>query len=290
MSAYSLLPTRQQTSDSLHPVRVLEIEPGEAARRLGVLLRGAGVPHRMFEERGRVVVVARGRDADRIASLYARARAGEGTPSEAGHAPLVPFGALVAMAPATAATVLLIVAVSLTVAIVPVDRWLWLIDPARVSPTPLRDVLASGQWWRLWTPVLMHGGPVHLLFNVLWVWEFGRRIEAVFGIPRLLLVLLVTGVAGNAAQYAWTLSAAFLGASGMVCGMFAFVLVAGRIRPDPRLQLPGALAVAFIVMLLVMSSGVLGALPGPLRVNVANAAHWGGFASGVLLALLLVRR
>ncbi len=275
---------------ALHPVRVLEIEPGDVAQRLGALLRGAGVPHRMFEERGRIVVVARSRDAELVNMLYQRARAGEGTMPEFAGEPLIPLASLVVSAPATAATVLLIGVVSLAAAIVPIDRWLWLIDPQQIGPTPLRDVLASGQWWRLWTPVLMHGGPLHLLFNLLWVWEFGRRIESALGAARLLPVLLVSGVAGNCAEYAWLHSAAFLGASGMVCGMLGFLLVANRIRPDPRLQLPGALAVAFIVMLLVMSSGVLGVLPGPLQVNVANAAHWGGLGAGALLAWLMVPR
>ncbi len=270
-------------TQSPHPVRVLDAEPGPAMARLAAALRARHLPHRMFEERGRIIVVARAEHAGEVRGLYQEALEGS-LPEHHGRTELIPggIGSLVRAAPVTAAFVLAILAGTFASTVLPVDRWLWFVDPQIGGPHPWRDTLASGQLWRLWTPCLMHAGVVHLLFNVLWVWEFGRRIEAAFGAALLTVAMLVTGVAGNIALYLWYESPAFLGASGVASGLLGFLAAAERLRPDAGPRLPPGLAVAFVVMLLIMSSGVLEWF----GIAVGNAAHWAGLLAGVALSPL----
>lgn len=66
----------------------------------------------------------------------------------------------------------------------------------------LGDALTSGQVWRLLSPAFLHFGWMHLIFNMLWLWYFGRQVEAFHGSRRMLMILLVAGIGANLAQYA----------------------------------------------------------------------------------------
>ncbi len=57
---------------------------------------------------------------------------------------------------------------------------------------PLADGLADGGWWRLVTPMLLHFSWLHITFNLLWVWEVGRRIEYIHGWRWLVIVTMTS--------------------------------------------------------------------------------------------------
>ena len=61
--------------------------------------------------------------------------------------------------------------------------------------------IRQGEVWRLFTPVLLHGGILHLLFNMAWVWMFGRLIEQRLGSFKYLFLSIIVGVISNVAQY-----------------------------------------------------------------------------------------
>ena len=53
--------------------------------------------------------------------------------------------------------------------------------PVELTPRGGRLGEPGNDWWRFITPTLLHFSWMHLVFNCLWIWEFGRRIEGVVG-------------------------------------------------------------------------------------------------------------
>src|SRR2546430_6244282 len=53
-----------------------------------------------------------------------------------------------------------------------------------------------GRWWTLFTAIYLHGGLLHILFNVLWIRQLGPAVEEVYGPARLVVIFTVSGVAG----------------------------------------------------------------------------------------------
>src|SRR4051812_35822110 len=63
--------------------------------------------------------------------------------------------------------------------------------------------ISHGEIWRLITPIFIHSGIAHILFNMLWLKDLGTAIERVAGTPSFLELVLVTGVVSNFAQFAF---------------------------------------------------------------------------------------
>jgi len=145
----------------------------------------------------------------------------------------------------------------------------------------LREVLAAGQWWRVITPIFIHFGLAHLLFNVAIVVEFARRIERSAGSLCLLVAVLLIAACSDVVQFMTTAAALFGGLSGVAYGLFGYVVVRGRFDPGPDWQVNRGFTVAMLLLLLLMSSGITE----PFGLYIANAAHWAGLGTGGLLAV-----
>ncbi|TDO06208.1 MULTISPECIES: rhomboid family intramembrane serine protease [Halomonas] len=143
----------------------------------------------------------------------------------------------------------------------------------------LGDALASGQVWRLLSPAFLHFGWMHLIFNMLWLWYFGRQVEALQGSARMLALLLVAGIGANLAQYA-TGSVLFGGMSGVDFALLAYVWLMSRRAPRSGFFVPQMLVV-FMLGWLVFAMTDMAALVG--FGNVANEAHLGGLVVGLVL-------
>ncbi|MFG2882983.1 rhomboid family intramembrane serine protease [Streptomyces sp. NPDC048297] len=142
---------------------------------------------------------------------------------------------------------------------------------------PLSGVqgIAEGQYYRLLTSMFLHGGIVHILFNMLSLWWIGGPLEAALGRARYLALYFVSGLAGGALTY---LIAApnqpSYGASGAIFGLFGATAVLMR-----RLNYDMRPVIALLVVNLVITFGVP---------NIAWEAHIGGLVAGVAVGYAMV--
>ncbi|MCR9277401.1 MAG: rhomboid family intramembrane serine protease [Pseudomonadaceae bacterium] len=139
---------------------------------------------------------------------------------------------------------------------------------------------AQPEFWRLLTPALLHFSIMHIAFNLAIFVFVGRRIEYLLGHGSLVVVVVVTALLSNVAQALWHPDSTFGGLSGVCYGVVAYGWLAARRQGLALWQLPPGLMPALLIMLLLFSTGITE----PLGLFVANAAHWGGLVSGLLLA------
>lgn len=150
----------------------------------------------------------------------------------------------------------------------------------------LADTLTSGQWWRLVSPAFLHFGWMHLIFNMLWLWYFGRQIEALQGSLRLLGVVLVSALISNLAQYA-TGTVLFGGMSGVDYALLGYVWLMARRVPGSGFFVPQMLVVFMLGWMVFTMTDF--AEPVGFG-NVANEAHLGGLLVGLVLGWLASSR
>jgi GlpG protein len=275
-------------------IKALETDLGPEMAAFSRHLWARRIPHRVIDEGGgrQLVVVGSEQHALQVREDYRRWRAGALELQTRGGFARETLGrslAALRSAPATACLLLLGV---LGAAIVEYDHalgllhWLTFTDLRLVNGklvfADVRATYAAGQYWRLFTPVLLHFGALHLAFNALWIWELGRRLERARGTLTLLGVALITGAGGNIAQYMAAGGVLFGGLSGVIYGLLGYTWLWSRLTGDPRLALPRGLLGFMVGWLLVCMSGLVEALGFGA---IANAAHAAGLALGALLGL-----
>lgn len=140
------------------------------------------------------------------------------------------------------------------------------------------DNFSLQQLGKMISPILLHGGLVHLAFNMLWLWEFGRRIEAVQASWALLLLIVVIALASNTIQFLYGGTIFFGGMSGVVYGLFAYIWMWQLFDSRKGLALPGALIFFLLLSLIVMTAINLD--------FIADEAHIGGLFTGVVYGAL----
>lgn len=155
------------------------------------------------------------------------------------------------------------------------------------------QLILQGQVHRLITPIFLHfmigSLPIHLLFNMMWLWDLGGSIEKERGPWYLLGLVLVIGAASNLAQYmAEFMSTGYVssryifgGMSGVVFGLLGFIFVRRKFDPFFRVELhPGIMQFMMIWLVLgfvLNSTGMIG---------IANAAHLIGLIAGGALGFI----
>lgn len=150
----------------------------------------------------------------------------------------------------------------------------------------LADTFGSGQVWRVFSPALLHFGWMHLVFNLLWIWYFGRQIEELRGGKLMLALSLVSAIAGNLAQYS-TGTVLFGGMSGVVYALLGYVWLMSRQAPRTGFFVPQMLVV-FMLGWMVFTMTDMAGLVG--FGNVANEAHVGGLIVGLVWGWYDARR
>jgi GlpG protein len=137
--------------------------------------------------------------------------------------------------------------------------------------------ISAGEVWRLVTPIFLHGGLLHLLFNMFMLYQLGTLIERRHGSVRYLAIVLTIALVSNLAQ-ALIVGPDFVGMSGVVYGLFGYAWVRGRLDPTSGFYLRPDyvfMLMAWFVLCFLLAS-----------LHVANMAHAGGLATGAALGWL----
>jgi membrane associated rhomboid family serine protease len=131
--------------------------------------------------------------------------------------------------------------------------------------------VAQGEWWRLITASFLHGGILHLLFNMYALYLFGPSLEAAFGHVRFAVLYLLSALGGSAVSYLFAYPVQpSLGASGAVFGILgATLVVSRRLRYDVR-------AVAVLIAINLVLGFVIE--------GIDWRAHVGGLLTGMAVA------
>lgn len=137
--------------------------------------------------------------------------------------------------------------------------------------------LDRGQWWTWLTAIYLHGGILHIVFNVLWIRQLGAAVEDLYGVSRSFLIFTIAGVTGFIlSTYAGNYFT--LGASGSIFGLLGALIYYGRKRGgtfgSAIFRQMGQWAVVLFIF-------------GFLFPGIDNFAHAGGFVGGYLSANLL---
>ncbi len=137
--------------------------------------------------------------------------------------------------------------------------------------------MAAGRWWTLITAIYLHGGLLHIFFNLMWVRQLAPQVEELFGASRLIVIYTFSGVLGfvlsNFMGIGFT-----IGASGAIFGLLGAIVYYGRSR--------GGVFGREVYQQTLQSALVL-FLFGFFMPGVNNWAHGGGFLGGYLTAMLV---
>jgi GlpG protein len=152
------------------------------------------------------------------------------------------------------------------------------IGPVRGLYWPISELteVREGQVWRLLTPILIHYGIFHLLFNMFWLRDLGFMIEQQKGAWWLAILVLVIGIPSNLAQYVMA-GPWFGGMSGVVYGLFGYVWMKGKYSPHKGMALHPHTVFYMIAWFVLCFTGWVGA--------IANTAHAVGLLIGVAFGI-----
>ena len=132
------------------------------------------------------------------------------------------------------------------------------------------------EWWRIVTPVFLHGGLLHFVFNSMALVRLGPLVEEEFGTERLATIWFATGIAGSAASQ-YLRHSHTVGASGALCGLLGLLLVHGwRIGGSYGARLKSVMA-QNVVLMIGMS----------LLPTIDWMNHLGGFVAGCILGYVV---
>jgi len=134
----------------------------------------------------------------------------------------------------------------------------------------------SGQVWRLFTPVFIHFGILHIAFNLLWLYQLGSAIEQRQSSTRMLILIVLISLLSNLAQLAWS-GPLFGGMSGIVYGLLGYIWAQGKFNPASGLWLDKNTTLMMLIWFVICWMGLVG--------NIANMAHTIGLVCGVILGL-----
>ncbi len=144
-------------------------------------------------------------------------------------------------------------------------------------------VFELGWWWTVITAGWLHGGPLHILFNVMWIRQLGPEIANLYGPGRMVIIYTAASVVGFAFSSVLGLlqlplfgAQLTVGASAAIFGFLGALVHYGKRSGSSHIGQAGMQYAIFL--------GIMGLIPG---FGVDNAAHLGGFIGGYLASMIM---
>jgi rhomboid protease GluP len=142
--------------------------------------------------------------------------------------------------------------------------------------------IREGEVWRLATPMFMHSGFAHVLFNSFSLVLFGPALERIAGKARFAGIYLTTGISANVATLLLEpLTYTHVGSSGAIFGLFGFFAAVAYFRKDLMSRENSQIIITIAVIGLIMTF---------IQPNINISAHIFGFISGFLIGALSLKR
>lgn len=146
------------------------------------------------------------------------------------------------------------------------------------------QMVQAGEWWRLSTSTFLHGGVLHIMFNVMSLFTVARYLEEALGKGKTLALYLGLGLVASLASFLWHAHrfpyfGNSVGASGAICGLIGVAIGFSLRRRNVARHLRGHYIIWAIWI------GIIGLTSW----NIDNAGHFGGLIPGVLVGLLVRR-
>ncbi|MCA1031736.1 rhomboid family intramembrane serine protease [Bacillus timonensis] len=133
-------------------------------------------------------------------------------------------------------------------------------------------LIIEGDWWRFFTPIVLHIGFFHLFMNSLALYFLGPAVERLYGSTRFLFIYLFSGFTGSLASFVFSPSIS-AGASGAIFGCFGALLFFGSTYPKLFFRTMGSNVIGVVILNVAL---------GFFIPAIDNAGHLGGLIGGFL--------
>ena len=138
-------------------------------------------------------------------------------------------------------------------------------------------ILGEGQWWRLLSAMFLHGDALHLLMNLIALFQLGSLYELMFGTKRFTIIYFVTGLVASLTSMFIT-GGPSVGASGAVFGIMGAFIFSIRRSPRWRHERAARGIVSQLIFWVVANIAIALKVP-----QIDLAAHMGGLVAGLIL-------
>ena len=144
----------------------------------------------------------------------------------------------------------------------------------------IRYLTINGQFWRLFTSVFLHGGILHLVFNMYALLYVGSILENVIGRNKFIFAYLISGIAASVSSLMIHENVVSVGASGAIFGLFGVLLplLGSKEFNFPNISVKNLLSNVSVFVLYNIMIGFT-------KSGIDNAAHIGGLFTGVIIGV-----
>lgn len=142
-------------------------------------------------------------------------------------------------------------------------------------------LIDDGQVWRFLTAAFLHGGLIHIIFNMMALNAIGMQVEKIYGWKKYLLIYFSSAIGGSILSYIFSPKSISVGASGAVFGLLGAMLVFGFMKKD---------VIGKSFMFNIIQVIVLNIVIGLTVPNIDNWGHIGGLILGGITSLIFFKK